>query len=123
MNLGFLISMYDEIDTVKQTVSILKQNKCKIILIQSDPGDSSKILDNLQIDYYKKLSDVAGSKEEYLEERNLNNLEGSTTPVKAITRNLSIGFSASQNLTVDWWIVILGDILISNLSGIKKIIN
>jgi hypothetical protein len=58
-----------------------------------------------------------------LKERESFEIEGSSTPATAITRNLSIGFSTTQNLNMDWWVIILGDILISNLSGIKKIIN
>jgi len=122
MKIGFLILMYDEIDTVKNTISVLKQNKCKIIVIQSDPNNNSKILDGNQVDHYVKLSDLAGSKEEYMKERDLGNAEGATTPVKAITRNLTVGFSAAKDFRIDWWIVILGDISISNLSGIQKII-
>jgi hypothetical protein len=123
MNIGFLISMYDEIDTVKKTVTTLYQNNCKIVVIQSDPNDPLKILDSSLVDFYQKLSDVAGSKEDYLKERESFEIEGSSTPATAITRNLSIGFSTTQNLNMDWWVIILGDILISNLSGIKKIIN
>ena len=115
--------MYDELNIVKKTISVLNQNNCKIAVIQSDPNDPSKLLDPSLVDYYQKLSDVAGSKEEYLKERESFKNIGSSTPVKAITRNLSIGFSAIQDLYVDWWIVILGDILISDLSGIEKIIS
>jgi len=122
MKLGFLISMYDEIYTVKNTINVLKQNNCRIIVIQSDPNDDLKILDSNQVDYYTKLSDFAGSKENYLKERDPENIEFSSIPVKAITRNLSAGFSAAKFFEVDWWVVILGDVIISDLIGIKKII-
>ncbi len=122
MKLGFLISMYDEIHTVKNTINVLKQNDCKIIVIQSDPNNNLKILDTNQVDYYAILSDFAGSKENYLKGRDPENIEFSSIPVKAITRNLSAGFSVAKDFKVDWWIVILGDVAISNLSGIQKII-
>lgn len=122
MKIGFLISMYDEVDIVQNTVNILKQNNCTIIVIQSDPQQPEKLLEQNQVDFYQKLSDLAGSKEEYLEERDDDNPKEVTTPVKAITRNYRAGFVASQNFDVDWWVIILGDISISNLKGIKKII-
>ena len=122
MKIGFIISMYDEIDIVQNTVDILKQNKSPIIVIQSDPQQPEKLLEQNQVNFYQKLSDLAGSKEEYLEERDDHNAKEATTPVKAITRNVKAGFVASQNFDVEWWVVILGDILISNLKGIKKII-
>jgi len=122
MKIGFIISMYDEINIVQNTVYVLKQNNCPIIVIQSDPEESSKILEQSKVDYYQKLSDLAGSKEEYLKERDDNNTKEATTPVKAITRNFRTGFTAAQNFDVDWWVAILGDILISNLVGIEKII-
>jgi len=121
VKIGFVITMYDEIDTVQNTVSILNQNKCTIIVIQSDPNQSSKLLDKDNVDFYQKLPDLAGTKEEYLKERDLKS--GATTiPSKAVTRNYSAGFTAAQNFDVDWWIGITGDVSISNLNGIKKII-
>jgi hypothetical protein len=122
MNIGFLISVYDEIEIVNQTVATLNENNCSTIIIQSDPNDPSKLFESSLVDIYKKLSDVAGSKEQYVNERENFEIEGSSTPVKAITRNLKVGFSYSQSFHVDWWVVILGDVLISNLIGIKKII-
>jgi len=122
VKIGFIISMYDEIGIVQNTVDILKQNKSPIIVIQSDPQQPEKLLEQNQVNFYQKLSDLAGSKEEYLEERDDHNAKEATTPVKAITRNVKAGFAASQNFDVEWWVVILGDILISNLKGITKII-
>jgi len=122
MKIGFIISMYDEIDIVKNTVSVLKQNNCPIIVIQSDPQQPEKLLESNQVDVYEKLSDLAGSKEEYLEERNDHTSKAATTPVKAITRNFKSGFSNIKNFDLDWWVVILGDVSISNTEGIQKII-
>ena len=63
MKIGFIISMYDEIDIVQNTVDILKQNKSPIIVIQSDPQQPEKLLEQNQVNFYQKLSDLAGSKE------------------------------------------------------------
>jgi len=120
MKVGFIISMYDEIETVKKTVDVLRQNKCPIIVIQSDPSDLSKVLESNLVDHYEKLADLAGSKEEYLKER--SNLKDATTPVKAVTRNYSAGFVATKKFDVDWWVAILGDVTISNINGLQKII-
>ena len=62
MKIGFIISMYDEIDIVQNTVDILKQNKSPIIVIQSDPQQPEKLLEQNQVNFYQKLSDLAGSK-------------------------------------------------------------
>ena len=49
--------MYDEIDIVQNTVDILKQNKSPIIVIQSDPQQPEKLLEQNQVNFYQKLSD------------------------------------------------------------------
>ena len=121
MKIGFVITMYDEIDTVKQTLQVLKANDCISVVIQSDPNDSSKILDETSVNFYQKLPDLAGTKEEYLKERELKS--GATTiPSRAVTRNYSAGFTAAHTFDVDWWVGITGDVSITNLNGIKKII-
>ena len=119
MKIGFIISMYDEIDTVTNTITTLKKNNLPIIVIQSDPQQSKKLLDSNLVNSYEKLSDLAGSKEEYLKERAANS---PLTATKAIIRNLKAGFTVTSNYDVDWWITILGDVYISNMSDIEKII-
>jgi len=123
MKIGFLISMYDEINTVENTIKVVQEEKYKIIVIQSDPNNKLKILNKNKVDHYEKFSDLAGSKEKYLKERDQDKIEFSSIPVKAITRNLSAGFSVTKKFDVDWWIVILGDVVISEITGIQKIIN
>ena len=59
MKIGFIISMYDETNVVKKTVNVLKQNKCPIIVIRSNPKESSKVLDQNLVDHYEKLPDLA----------------------------------------------------------------
>lgn len=120
-SLGCIISMYDEIETVSNTIDFLKKENCPIIVIQSNPHQDNKILDKSKVDYYTLLPDLAGSKESYAEERRHDEL-GTTTPAKALTRNYSYGFKESKNFDTEWWIAILGDTLIYNLNGITKII-
>ena len=65
--------MYDEIDIVKETITNLRKYDCKIIVIQSDPGNKEMILDGSICDKYEKMSDIAGNREEYakiIEEKN-----------------------------------------------------
>ncbi len=122
MKIGFIISAYDEIVILNATVNSIKKNNFPIIVIQSDPNNAAKMLDPNKVDFYQKLSDLAGSKEEYLKERDDTNIKQATTPVKAVTRNFSFGFLASHKFDVDWWITILADVSISNINGITKLI-
>ncbi len=119
MKIGFVISMYDEIDTVNSTITNIKKNNSPIIVIQSDPNQSEKLVEQDQVDFYQKLPDFAGSKEDYLEERATKIF---TTGSRALTRNYSVGFTAAKDFDVDWWVAINGDVSISHLNGIKKII-
>ena len=66
MKIGIIISMYDEIETTQNSIMNLKQENCPIVVIQSDPNDPSKTISSSSVDFYEKLSDLAGSKEEYL---------------------------------------------------------
>jgi hypothetical protein len=119
MKIGFIISMYDEIEQVKANIDILKQEDYKIIVIQSDPKQANKILDNNSVDHYELLSDLAGSIEKYHEERTKKE-KGSSIPAKALSRNFSHAFTAAKNFSVDWWVAILGDVRISKITGIRK---
>ena len=121
LKIGFIISMYSEIEKVLKNIDVIKRERCPVIVIQSDPKDNSKLLDKNKVDFYELLSDVGGSKEQYVKERSLTS--GSTIPARALTRNFSHGFTAARNFDVDWWVAIFGDVSISNLTGIKKIIN
>ena len=112
--------MYDEIDVVQKTLEILKDNNCISIVIQSDPNDSSKCLEDDDVSFYQKLPDLAASEEEYLKEMGLK--PGVTIGSRAITRNYSVGFTAAQSFEADWWVAITGDVEISNLNGVKEII-
>lgn len=120
MNLGLIISMYDEIEETTKSVKTFKEAGLPVIVIQSDPNIPSKILDKNLVDYYEMLPDMAGNIESYLKERKIG--KGLRSATKALTRNFSRAFKLSRNFNVDWWVVISGDVVISNLSGIKKII-
>lgn len=123
MKLGFIITMYDELNEVLKNVEIIKKDDCKIIVIQSDPKNQN-IFDATKSDHYELLPDLAGSKDSYMEGRVKFDREGKGTPIfaRALSRNFSHGFTAAKNFDVDWWVAIVGDMSISNLDGIKKII-
>lgn len=113
--------MYDETENVLKTIKKIKNDFDKITVIQSDPGDKTKLIDESLVDKYELLPDLALSIQNYKDERSKGGL--STVPAKALSRNCSRGFEISTSEKIDWWIFIMGDVLIQNLSGIKKIIN
>lgn len=123
MKIGFVISMYDEIEMVNESISCFKKNNCKVIVIQSNPGNKEKEIDGNKCDHYKMLSDVTGSKQNYLKMREK---DGTDVPYVmgaiAIPRNYNYGFTLMKNMDLDYIVGINGDIKISNLVGIKKII-
>lgn len=121
MKMGFIISMYDEIKKVNETIKVVKKNNYHIIVIQSDPKNENELLDQKKVEHYELLEDLAGNKEQYIEERKHMD-KGTTIPAYALSRNYSHGFLAAKKFDVDWWVAILGDVEISNLLGIEKII-
>jgi hypothetical protein len=123
MKIGVVISMYDEIDIVKETISNLRKYGSKIIVIQSDPGNEKMTLDESLCDRYEKMSDIAGGREKYagiIEEKKEGKRE-SIGPI-ALTRNFSRGFTLIQDYDIDYVIAITGDAKITNLKGISKIV-
>ena len=112
--------MYDEIDTSLETIKNIKTSVEKIIVIQSNPGNEKNILDKSLIDHFELLPDLASSSKNYKNERQKGGL--STIPARALSRNCSKGFQISTSFEIDWWVFIMGDVLINDLSGIKKII-
>lgn len=123
MKLGFVISMYDEIDITNQTVITLRQNECKIVVIQSDPGDEKKKLDKTLCDIYELLPDLAGSKQNYAKIVE-GFKQGKSHPVapRAVTRNFSRGFSIIKDFDIDYVIALEGDEKVTSITGITKII-
>ena len=123
MRLGIVISMYDEIDMVLETLANLKSFNCKIVVVQSDPGNKTKVLNPTLCDEYVLLPDLAGSKKEY-EEMVEEFKRGKPLPIAplAVTRNFSKGFSIIKNYDIDFVIAIEGDTKITSLEGIDKII-
>ena len=123
MKLGFIISMYDEIDTVNETILNLRKYASQIVVIQSDPGIQKLFLDESICDKYEKMPDVAGNREEYakiIEEKKEG--KGEMIGPIALTRNFSRGFTLIQDFDVDYVITITGDTKITNPEGITKII-
>ena len=123
MKIGFIVSMYDEIDVLNETITNLRKYDCKIIVIQSDPGNEEMILDESICDKYEKMPDVAGNREEYakiIEEKKEG--KGEMIGPIALTRNFSRGFTLIQDFDVDYVITITGDTKITNPEGITKII-
>jgi len=121
MKIGFIISMYDEKNKVMETIAVAKKNNCPVIVIQSDPKNKNELLNQKIIEHYELLEDLAGSKEKYREER-IPGKKRTIIPALAVSRNYSHGFLAAEKFDIDWWVAILGDVEISNLIGIKKII-
>ena len=121
VKIGFVISMYAEISKIIETVAVIKKNNCPVIIIQSDPKNKDELFNRNIIEHYELLEDIAGSKKHYEEERK-HAKRGTTIPSFAVTRNFSHGFSAAEKFGVDWWVALLGDVEISSLIGIEKII-
>jgi len=122
MKIGFVISMYDEINIVNETIKRLHENKCVIIVIQSDPGDKKKIVDSEICDFYEMMSDISnGNYREKIEQEHKEKKPEFVGP-KALTRNFSKGFSIIKNFDVDYVVAITGDTKITSLDGILKII-
>jgi hypothetical protein len=123
LKIGFVISMYDEIDIVNHSISCFKKNKCKVVVIQSNPGNKEKEVDSNQCDKYDMLPDVTGGKENYLKMREK---DGTDQPyimgAIAIPRNYNKGFNLMKSMDLDYVVGINGDTKITNLIGIKKII-
>jgi hypothetical protein len=123
MKIGIIISMYDEIDIVKETISNLKNKNTKVVVIQSDPGNKKIELDESICDKYEKMSDVSGGRDKYakiIEEKKEG--KGEIIGPIALTRNFSRGFSLIRDFDIDYVIAITGDTKITNLKGITKII-
>jgi hypothetical protein len=126
MKIGCIISMYDEIKPVKKNIQFLKTQSSSIVVVQSQPTHDYELLEPTSVDHYELLSDVGGSKENYqkAQKESDNYTPGriGTIPATALTRNFSNAFRAASNFDADWWVVILGDCVLSNFDGIKKII-
>ena len=61
MKIGFIISMYDEIDKVKETIKVVKRKNCPVIVIQSDPKNQNEVLNHELVDHYDLLEHLAGN--------------------------------------------------------------
>jgi hypothetical protein len=126
MRIGFIISMYKELIQVEENLKVIKKENCPAIVIQSDPGKEELILDSSKVEHYELLSDIGGSEENYKKQQKelgkTKTAKNLTIPILALKRNFSHGFSAAKKTEVDWWVILLGDMRLENLDGIKKII-
>jgi len=123
MRLGFVISMYDEIDIVKSTLINLKKSNCVTVVIQSDPGEEKKNLDSNLCDKYEMMSDLAGNRQNYekiVEEKKEG--KGEMIGPIALTRNFNKGFSLIKDFELDYIIALTGDTEITGMKGILEII-
>lgn len=120
MQIGLIISMYNELEQVKRNIQAIKNDCQTVIVIQSNPNDPTKILDKHLVDYYAILPDIAGSVTTYQNEIRKGL---SVIPAKAVSRNYSYGINIAKNFDNDWWICVFGDVSITNLDGIVDIID
>ena len=116
MNIGIIISVYNEFENTMKNIRVLTDNSLPIIVIQSNPNDPNKIIDPNLVSYYKLFPDITGS-------GNLFTSDSKITISHPMSRNFSHAFTIAKSFDVDWWITIIGDVEISNLNGIMKIIN
>ena len=126
MRIGFIISMYKELPQVEKNLKVIKKENCPVIVIQSDPGKKELMLDSSKVEHYELLSDVGGSEETYRKQqedaKTISAANILTVPILALRRNFSHGFTAAKKIEVDLVIVLLGDMRLQSLEGIKKII-
>ena len=115
MKIGFIISVYTEYENTMKNIHFLKKKSVPIIVVQSDPNDPNKIIDPNLVDHYKRFPDLVGTVNVFT-----NNPE--KTINHPLGRNISYAFRIAKSFDVNWWIVILGDVKISSLKGIIKII-
>lgn len=115
MKIGFIISVYTEYENTMKNIHFLKSESIPTIIVQSDPNDPDKIIDSNLVNHFKIFPDLAGTVNVFTDnpEKTINHPLG---------RNLSYAFRNTKSFDVDWWIVILGDVKISSLKGIKKIL-
>jgi len=116
MKIGVIISVYNEFENTLKNIRIINDNSFPIIVIQSDPNDSNKIINSNLVSYYKLFHDITGSE-------NLFTSDSERTISHPMSRNFSHAFTITKSFDVDWWITIIGDVEISNFNGIIKIIN
>ena len=123
MKIGFVISMYDEVDTVKHTLLNLGQFGCSSVVIQSDPGEKELVLDSSLCNKYEMMSDLAGNRQNYekiVEEKKEG--KGEMIGPIALTRNFNRGFSMIKKFEIDYVVALTGDTRITSLDGILQII-
>lgn len=116
MKIGVIISVYNEFENTMKNIRIFNDYSLPIIVIQSNPNNPNKIINCNLVSYYKLFPDITGT-------GNLFTNDDRRTISHPMSRNFSHAFTIAKSFDVDWWITIIGDVEISNLNGIMKIIN
>lgn len=111
MNIGLVITMYDEFDVVKETILNVKKanSNATIVVIHSDNNRSDETLDFIKVNStYIILEDLSKTMDMF------------ELPSASICRNYRIGFKTLYDVSVDYDLIIgiTGDTLILNLDEI-----
>jgi len=117
--IAFVISMYDELDTVRRTIGSLR-DVGPIVVVQSDPHRADLLLSPDAEIQWLLMPDLAPSVEAYEAVRSTGS--PSDIPARALCRNFSAGMARVSSEDIDFVVTILGDVYVSSLTGIKKIV-
>lgn len=115
MKIGIVITMYDEVDIVKQTLDNIKKSahQTTSVIVHSNNNETSDTLGYISSNYHYILLENLAS-----------NLDRYRLPSASICRNYNEGFSYLYKLgTYDYIIGITGDTLIEDLDEFLTVIN
>ena len=112
-NIAFLITMYDENETVKETISLIRSfyGDRAIIIVAHSKSNTNMELNADKINEYIILPNLSDM---YIKRK---------LPAHAIARNYGMAFSKlyEKYSNIDYIVAITGDTLIWNMSGIEKL--
>ena len=111
MRIGIVITMYDEFDVVKSSLTNIKNstNKFNVVLIHSDNNKESETLNFIKenVNYYELVSDLS------------NTFDNFELPSAAMCRNYNLGFNKLYELgEYDLIIGITADTLILDIDNL-----
>lgn len=114
-----MFSVYNELAIINSNLKVLK-NHSDIVVVQSNPGNESLYLSEGNNYSWFLLPDLAETTTKYTNERQKG--LPSKVPALAVSRNVGFGLTKLvSNPALDYLVVVLGDVVISNLRGINKI--
>ncbi len=121
MKVGLVVSMYDEVATVKKTLELTGAAFEHIVIVQSDLEPHNDLIAMMEIcnvyGEYVLLPNLdtrtAEDKEKTDERFDFTN--------KSLARNFSLGFEACQGHDLDYVVAITGDTLLLHRAGIASI--